>query len=533
MNSQKELVSYLKEAGVLKSPHLTEAFSKIDRKDFTPEELKDLAYGDHPLPIGKGQTISQPYTVAFMMELLEPRSDEKILDVGAGSGWTSAILASVVEKDNGKVFAMERIPKLCDFGKNNLAKYDFLTKGTAEWFCRSAENGLFERAPFDKALCSASLEKEIPESWKNQLKAGGIIVASIKNSVWRYIKNKDGSFEKQEFPGFVFVPFVKRGDEKLKWENRLAVFFGLIFILASVFYSLVFALPPGSFQNKIFFIEKNQTAKEISRNLAKEKIIRSSLIFEALVLWKGKEKKIRTGKYIFEKPSSALKTLDIILAGAIVENKKIIIPEGLNLEQIGELFEKGGFFSKKDWFEAVKNPSLEGYLFPDTYFFDKNIASAEAAQIMIKNLESKITEEMKKEMEKSGFNFYEILTLASLIEKESFDSLEERKMISGIIRKRLKSNMALQIDATIAYLTGKPSSRLTEEDLKIDSLYNTYKHKGLPSGPIANPGLDSIIAAIYPKDSPFWYYLHGKNGKIRYARNLEEHKMNKARYLYE
>lgn len=532
MNSQEELVSYLKETRVLKSPHLIEAFSKIDRKDFTPEELKNLAYSDQPLPIGESQTISQPYTVAFMMELLSPKPDEKILDVGAGSGWTSALLAETVG-EKGKIFAAERIPKLCDFGKNNLAKYDFLAKGTIEWFCRNAENGLFERSPFDKILCSASLEKEIPESWKNQLKAGGIIVASVKNSVWRYVKNKDGSFEKQEFPGFVFVPFVKGNDKKFKRKNYLAVFLGLIFILASVFYYLVFTPPASSFQNKFFLIEKNQTAEEISRNLAKEDILKYPLVFKALVWWKGKEKKIRAGKYIFEKPSSVLKTLNIILAGPIIETKKIIFPEGLNLKQIGELFEKQDFFLKEDWLRAAKNPNREGYLFPDTYFLDKNITPAEAIQIMIQNLESKTTEEMKKETEKGGFSFYEILILASLIEKESFDSSEERKIISGIIRKRLKSNMALQIDATIAYLTGKPSSKLTEEDLKIDSPYNTYKYKGLPSGPIANPGLDSIMAAIYPKDSPYWYYLHGKNGKIRYARNLDEHKTNKMKYLYE
>ena len=533
MNSQEELVSYLKEIGVLKSPHLAEAFLKIDRKDFVREDYKNLAYDDHPLPIGEGQTISQPYTVAFMMELLNPQPGEKILDIGAGSGWTSAILASVGEKNNGKIFAMEKIPELCDFSKKNISKYNFIEKGIIEYFCRSAENGLFERAPFDKILCSASLEKEIPESWKNQLKAGGIIVSAIKNSIWRYVKNKDGSFEKKEFPGFVFVPFVKRSGKEFRWKNFLAVFSGLVFICSLAFYYLVFVPPANPFQNKIFIVEKNQTAKEISRNLAKERITRSSFVFKTLVWLKGKEKQIRAGKYIFEKPSSALKTLDIILAGPIVETKKITIPEGANLKQIGEILEKENFFSKEEWLAFAKNPNLEGYLFPDTYFFDKSATPAEVAQTMVENLESKITEEMKKEMEKNGFSFYEILTLASLIEKESFDSLEERKMISGIIQKRLKSKMPLQIDATIAYLTGKPSSKIAEEDLKIDSFYNTYKYKGLPSGPIANPGLDSITAAIYPKNSPFWYYLHAKNGKIYYAKNFEEHKLNKARYLYE
>jgi protein-L-isoaspartate(D-aspartate) O-methyltransferase len=212
MSSQKELAEYLKQIGVLKSPHLIKAFNEIDRRDFVLPDFKNLAYLDEALPIGMGQTISQPYTVAFMLELLNPQPGEKIMDIGAGSGWQTSLLANVVGL-NGKVFAFEIVPELCEFGTKNIAKYNFLKKGIVEWHCESAEGGLPEKAPFDKIIAAAALEDKIPESWLSQLKFGGCVIAPIKESVWRYAKNTDGSFGKEEYPGFLFVPFIKENEK--------------------------------------------------------------------------------------------------------------------------------------------------------------------------------------------------------------------------------------------------------------------------------------------------------------------------------
>lgn len=222
----ENLVNNLKALGVLKTPAIIEAFLKIDRKDFVPEEIKNLAYFDEALAIGQSQTISQPYTVAFMLELLEPKAGEKILDIGAGSGWQTAILAEIVSKPApgetlgvdektpsvkegaGKVFAIERIPELCAFGKANVSKYSFIEKEIVEWFCQDASSGLPQLAPFDKIIVAAEVDK-IPELWKKQLKLGGKIVAPIKNSIRLFTKKSENDFLVQEYPGFVFVPFIR------------------------------------------------------------------------------------------------------------------------------------------------------------------------------------------------------------------------------------------------------------------------------------------------------------------------------------
>jgi len=204
MDSNAELVEHLKRAGVLKTPDLIEAFVSIDRADFVTKEFKDDPYGDHPLSIGYGQTISQPYTVAFMLELLRPQAGEKILDVGSGSGWTSALLAHVAGP-GGRVFAAERIPELTEFAQNNVSKYDFKN---LEF--RKAEKdilGLPDEAPFDRILVSASAVK-IPDELINQLKEGGVMVIPVLNSVFKIVKKRDGDISEEEHPGFVFVPLL-------------------------------------------------------------------------------------------------------------------------------------------------------------------------------------------------------------------------------------------------------------------------------------------------------------------------------------
>lgn len=197
------------EEGILKTPSIIEAFEKVDRKDFVPEELKDKAYLNTPLPIGYGQTISQPLTVAFMLELLQPQAGDKILEVGSGSGWQTALLAHIVSGGNerGKVIAVELIPELMIFGRKNVAKYGFIKKGVVEFHSFNATKGMPENAPFNKIISAAS-GGEIPQAWKEQLAIGGRLVAPVKGSIVLLTKKSETEFKAEEYPGFAFVPLI-------------------------------------------------------------------------------------------------------------------------------------------------------------------------------------------------------------------------------------------------------------------------------------------------------------------------------------
>ena len=205
----EELVIKLEEEGVLKSPLIKGAFLKVDRKNFLPEELKDRAYEDSALPIGEGQTISQPFTVAFMLELLEPRRGDKIMDVGSGSGWTSALLSHIVGEPNnsGKIFAFEIKNELCEFGEKNVeTSYPELALRIS-FICGDAKDGLPGEAPFDGILSSAEI-LEVPKAWRHQLRVGGRLIYPKGGSLFKEIKLGENKFELKEYPGFVFVPFI-------------------------------------------------------------------------------------------------------------------------------------------------------------------------------------------------------------------------------------------------------------------------------------------------------------------------------------
>lgn len=202
------LIENLIRDGWLKTPEIIRAFNKIKRRDFLPENLKNLSELNEALPIGWGQTISQPLVVAFMLELLQPKEEEKILDVGSGSGWTSALLAEIVGQ-KGKVIAIEIIPELKEFGENNAKKYNFVKEGRIKFICGDGSKGYPPEAPFDKILVSAAAEK-VYSAWKEQLKIGGRIVCPIQNSIFLFIKNTKDKFEEIEFPGFVFVPLIEK-----------------------------------------------------------------------------------------------------------------------------------------------------------------------------------------------------------------------------------------------------------------------------------------------------------------------------------
>lgn len=200
------LIDNLINEGWLKTPRIIEAFRKIKRIDFLPKGMEDLAELNEALPIGYGQTISQPLVVAFMLEQLEPKEGEKILDIGSGSGWTSALLGEVVGPE-GKVIAIDIVPELVEFGEKNVAKYDFIKSGIAEFICADGSKGYEKEAPFDKILASASAET-LPQAWKEQLKIGGRIVTPIGSSIWLFIKKTESDFAEIEYPGFAFVPLI-------------------------------------------------------------------------------------------------------------------------------------------------------------------------------------------------------------------------------------------------------------------------------------------------------------------------------------
>lgn len=201
------LVSNLIREGYLRTDSIIEAFSKVPRTEFVPDDMVRHAEMDIPLPIGYGQTISQPLTVAFMMELLDPKKDQNILDVGSGSGWTTGLLAYIVG-EKGSVTGLEIINELCEFGEKNVGKFSFIKKGIAQFHCVTGGDGFEKNAPYDRILVSAAVE-EVPLALKKQLITGGKMVIPVAHDIWYLEKKGADDFYIEKFPGFSFVPFVR------------------------------------------------------------------------------------------------------------------------------------------------------------------------------------------------------------------------------------------------------------------------------------------------------------------------------------
>jgi protein-L-isoaspartate(D-aspartate) O-methyltransferase len=204
----KELINDLIKQGYLKTSAIIDAFYKINREDFVPPEVRSDAGANIPLPTFHGQTISQPLTVAFMLELLAPQKGDKILDVGSGSGWQSALLAEIVG-ESGQVYCVERIDDLKKFGENNVKKYNF---SNTLFFCRDGSKGLAEFAPYDKIIVAATAA-EIPTDLKAQLKIGGRLVLPVgdrhaSQDIVLLEKVDEDEFKETKYPGFVFVPLI-------------------------------------------------------------------------------------------------------------------------------------------------------------------------------------------------------------------------------------------------------------------------------------------------------------------------------------
>ena len=204
--TKDELIQSLQKDGYLKTPSIIDAFTAVDRKNFVPAEYSEDAYVNAPLPIGLEQTISQPLTVAFMLELLKPSPGEKILDVGAGSGWQTALLAHCVG-ETGTIIGIERIKELQDVAIKNIARYPELEK-RIKIVLSDGSKGYEPEAPYDKIIAAAA-GSEIPSEWKIQIKTGGVIVAPVKQSIVVIHKITPEHFDIKEYFGFNFVPLVK------------------------------------------------------------------------------------------------------------------------------------------------------------------------------------------------------------------------------------------------------------------------------------------------------------------------------------
>jgi UPF0755 protein len=328
----------------------------------------------------------------------------------------------------------------------------------------------------------------------------------------------------------------------------------LLFILL-LFFSLYFwqgiYLPKDDFlkEEKIFSIKKGEGVREISNNLEKQGFIKDKNFFELYIFLNDYIGGLKAGEYLIS-PAMNVKEIASKFYFGEVAREKITIIEGWNIKNIADYLEEESFFSNEEFisfvsslekhsnllnkFSILKNKpkelSLEGYLFPDTYYVDKSIGLQEIVEIMIRNLDNKITVDMKDEIGKQGKSFFEIMVMASLIEKE-VRVMEDKKIVSGILWKRMQIGMPLQVDATIAYITGKRTTRISTEETKIDSPYNTYKYRGLPIGPICNPGFESILASLYYEDSDYLYYLSTPEGETIFSKTLEEHNIAKFKYL--
>ncbi|MBW6487968.1 MAG: protein-L-isoaspartate O-methyltransferase [Sulfurimonas sp.] len=202
MNSNSEMVDYLIDIGALRSKNIIEAFRNIDRADFVADARAADIYEDYPLGIGRGQTISQPRTVAMMMEMLSPEEGQKILDIGSGSGWTTALLAYIVG-ESGSVIGVEKVAELVKFGSANLNKYNFKNVKIMEAGDKLGIDG----ETFERILVSAAAE-EFPYELKSQLKVGGKIVIPVQNSIYEMTKDKNGELDGVEHYGFTFVPLI-------------------------------------------------------------------------------------------------------------------------------------------------------------------------------------------------------------------------------------------------------------------------------------------------------------------------------------
>ena len=306
--------------------------------------------------------------------------------------------------------------------------------------------------------------------------------------------------------------------------KKYFIFILLIALIASAGFRLAYLPYSQDISESQFSVKRGDGSRDIALNLERHNLIKWAPIFRVYVLARGIAGELKAGEYFLSPSMNIPQIADKLTRGDVIKIS-VTIPEGFTQRQIEE---KLGF--------ELPGGNLEGFLFPDTYQFSFGFSAEEAIEKMRNNFESKLSEELRDDISLQNKTVLEIVTMASLIEKEVI-SLQDKKLVSGILWKRLEINMPLQIDATLAYLSGQDGWTFDEmrRDIsllkEIDSAYNTYKYLGLPPGPICNPGLESIIAAVYPTESDYWYYLSTPQGETVFNEALQGHNIARAEYF--
>jgi UPF0755 protein len=290
---------------------------------------------------------------------------------------------------------------------------------------------------------------------------------------------------------------------------------------------------------QIVVVQSGQGFKALSNLLNQRGMILHPVKFRLFARIKGYDKSIKAGEYMLSSTMSPKKILETMVDGKVYLHR-LTIPEGYNLKQIAQTVENAGFASEKDFLKAATDPDLvhaegidaqtfEGYLFPETYYFPRGVIPEYIISTMVKRFWSVFKPEWKEQAKNLGFTVHQVITLASIIEKETAVSAE-RPIISSVFHNRLKRNMRLESDPTVIYGIRDYNGNITRKDLERPTPYNTYTIKGLPLGPISNTGTKAIEAALYPADTNFLYFV-SRNDKTHYfSTSFKDHNRAVRKY---
>ncbi len=308
----------------------------------------------------------------------------------------------------------------------------------------------------------------------------------------------------------------------------------LIIFLSLGLYAYEEFKPPNDFEPKKIYIKDGMSPKEIGEMLKREKIIKNVSLFVIFAKYYEIDEKLKSGIYEFNEKMNLKEVLFKLTQGGVPPFIKVTIKEGQTLKEIAALFEESGLCTKEKFLEETNKielykdyifedaKSLEGFLYPDTYFFERENLNKNIV-MMLENFNKKFYEVYKGYQ--GSLNKYDILKLASIVEKEAMVD-EERNLIAGVFLNRLEIGMPLQADPTLKYILDNPSYTLTSKQLEIDSPYNSYKYNGLPPTPICNPSIKSIEAVLNPQKTDFLYFVADGNGRHLFAKTFEEHLRN-------